>query len=304
MASHEIINIIGLGVTDPHIHIFNDKAYLYASHDFSPENRGFDMRDWQVWSSDDLMQWQLESTLKPEDTYIGKPSDNCWATDAVEKDGIYYWAFSDMNRNGEGAQIGMVQSHKPGGPWQDILGGPLLPPDCADTEVYDPCFFKDDDGCVYILFGVWQYYIAKMSADMRTITHPPHPIHISNACGPYGKGKTDDKVSLHKHQGRYYLSWGSYYAISETLYGPYDYTGCVIDPDLIEPRFRAATWPHGPSQGRHGNYFEWNNQWYFTFCEMAFSGNRYFRDFWISKVEYDDAGRILPVRINARSMCD
>jgi len=26
------------GVCDPHIHIFNNKAYLFASHDFAPTN--------------------------------------------------------------------------------------------------------------------------------------------------------------------------------------------------------------------------------------------------------------------------
>ena len=83
----ESINIIGQGVNDPHIHVFNGRAYLYASHDHSEDNTEFVMKDWQVWSSDDLLNWRLESTLKPEETYIGKPIDGCWATDAVEKDG-------------------------------------------------------------------------------------------------------------------------------------------------------------------------------------------------------------------------
>jgi len=250
----EAINIIGLGVTDPHIHVFADRAYLYASHDYAATNTRFDMRDWQVWSSDDLLNWRLESTLKPEDIYIGGAIDGCWATDAVEKDGTYYWAFSDMNRSGAGPQIGMVVSDSPGGPWTDALGGPLLPHDCASTPAYDPCFFKEDDGCVYILFGVWEYCIAKMSD----------------------------------------------YAMSESLYGPYAYRGCVVDPDKMEKRFRENTWPHGPTQGRHGNYFEWKGQWYFTYCEMAFSGNRFFRDFWISRVEYADDGRILPIGVDSK----
>ena len=294
----EAINIIGQGVTDPHIHIFEDRAYLYASHDHSPANDRFDMRDWQVWSSDNLITWHWESTLRPEDTYIGKPVDYCWATDAVEKNGRYYWAFSDMNREGPGPQIGMVCSNNPGGPWHDVLGKPLLPPDAADTAVYDPCFFKEDDGTVYILFGVWDYYIARMSSDMLSIAEQPRLLTIANPQGPYGKGKTDDKVSLHKRAGIYYLSWGSYYAVSDSLYGPYRYRGCVIDPDLMEPCFRERTWPHGPTQGRHGNFFAWKGQWYFTYCEMAFSGNRYFRDFWISRVHYASDGSIKPIHIS------
>jgi hypothetical protein len=299
MHMKEAINIIGRGVNDPHIHIFNDRAYLYASHDHSIENTKFVMKDWWVWSSDDLLNWRHESTLKPEDIYIGKPMDSCWATDAVEKDGTYYWALSDMNRDGDGAQIALVVGDAPGGPWRDPLGGPLLKPDCADTAVYDPCFFKEDDGSVYIVFGVWKYYIAKMSDDMLSIVGAPRVLEVTNPEGPYGKGKTDDKVSLHTRNGLYYLSWGSYYATSETLFGPYAYRGCVVDPDRMEARFRERTWPQGPTQGRHGNYFEWKQQWYFTYCEMAFSNNRFFRDFWISRVAYAEDGSIVPITIDS-----
>ena len=36
-------NTWGKGVCDPHIHIFNNKAYLYASHDESVKNEWFVM---------------------------------------------------------------------------------------------------------------------------------------------------------------------------------------------------------------------------------------------------------------------
>lgn len=297
----EVINIIGRGVTDPHIRIFNNRAYLYASHDQSAENDRFVMRDWQIWSSDNLLDWTLEGTLKPEDTYIGKPIDGCWATDAIEKDGRYYWAFSEVDQTARRHQVGMVVADSPVGPWQDPLGKPLLADRCVDTEVYDPCFFKEDNGDVYILFGVWDYYIARMSDDMRSLAEVPRKITIINPEGPYGTGKTDDKVFLHKRAGTYYLSWGAYYATSQSLYGPYSYSGCIVWPEHIEPRFRRFTWPHGPTQGRHGSFFEWDGKWYFAYCEMAFSDNRYFRDFWISYVEYSDDGKILPVEIHSHA---
>jgi hypothetical protein len=296
----EAIDIIGKGVTDPHIRIFNDRAYLYASHDYSPDNKTFIMKDWQVWSSDDLLNWRLESTLKPEDTYIGKPMPGCWATDAVEKNGRYYWCFSEVQRRKPWLrQIGMVVSDSPGGPWKDVLGRPLLKHRCVDAEVYDPCFFKEDNGDVYILFGVWDFYMAKMSDDMLSVAEKPGPLEIINPRGPYGKGKTDDKVFLHKRKGIYYLSWGSYYATSDTIDGTYTYRGCIVDPAKMEKRFRERTWPHGPTQGRHGSFFEWKGQWYFAYCEMCFSGNRYYRDFWISPVYYRENGEIEPIFINS-----
>jgi len=298
----ERINIIGRGVNDPHIHVFNDRAYLYASHDHSIENRKFVMWDWQVWSSDDLLNWQWESTLRPEDTYIGKPIDGCWATDAVEVNGKYYWAFSEHNKPEDCIRIGMVESDAPGGPWRDALGGPLLPHGCVDTDVYDPCFFKDDDGSVFILFGVWQYYMASMSDDMMSVAETPRRVTVLDPEGPYGKGKTDDKVSLHKRDGLYYLSWGSYYATSETREGPYQYRGCIVDPARMEDRFRERTWPHGPTQGRHGNFFQWRGEWFFAYCEMCFSNNRFFRDFWISPVQYEPDGTMAPIVIDSRAI--
>ncbi|MEX0332014.1 MAG: family 43 glycosylhydrolase [Puniceicoccaceae bacterium] len=298
----EQINIIGQGVTDPHIRIFNDRAYLYASHDAAADSDRFVMRDWQVWSSDDLLDWQLESTLKPEETYIGKPIDGCWATDAVEKDGKYYWAFSEVDKPNDRHQIGMVVADSPVGPWKDVLGQPLIHDRLVATEVYDPCFFKDDDGTVYILFGVWDYYIAEMADDMLSIKGKPVPLTVEKPEGPYGPGKTDDKVFLHKRDGLYYLSWGSYYATSNNPTGPYRYRGCIVEPRLMEDRFRESTWPHGPTQGRHGSFFEWNGQWFFVYCEMCFSGNRYYRDFWISYVHYRENGEIEPIRINSMAV--
>ena len=297
----EVINTVGTGLTDPHIRIFNDRAYLYASHDHSADSTDFVLKDWQVWSSDDLLNWEQESVLRPEDTYIGKPTDGCWATDAVEHKDRYYWCFSEVDKPADFYQIGIVESESPGGPWTDKLGGPLIPNGLVDTPCYDPCLFKEDDGSIYILFGIWDYYIVRVSDDMRTI-ETPRPIEVRNPRGPYGEGKTDDKVFLHKRNGIYYLSWGSYYATSETLDGPYTYRGCIVDPDLMEPRFRERTWPHGPTQGRHGAFFEWRDAWYFVYCEMCFSNNRYFRDFWISHLSYADDGSMEPITIDSKSI--
>jgi len=257
------------------------------------------MKDWRVLSSSNLLDWKLESVLKPEETYIGKPIDGCWATDAIEKNGKYYWCFSEVDNTSGHHQIGLMVGDTPAGPWKDVLGAPLLTNRCVETEVYDPCFFKEDNGDVFILFGVWDYYIARMSGDVLSLAEEPRKIEVVNPEGPYGKEKTDDKIFLHKQNGLYYLSWGSYYATSAVLEGPYTCRGCFVDPGKIEKRFKKTTWPHGPTQGRHGSFFEWNGQSFFAYCEMCFSGNRYHRDFWISYIHYRKNGDIEPIAINS-----
>src|SRR5690242_2960090 len=108
------------GVCDPHIKVFIDKVYLYATHDNEGHSSDFNMTDWQIWSSVDLVNWTYENTEYPENYYCG-PIDQCWATDAEYKNGKYYWYFS------VGAmEIGVGVSDSPGGPFTDALGKALV----------------------------------------------------------------------------------------------------------------------------------------------------------------------------------
>jgi hypothetical protein len=39
-----------------------------------------------------------------------------------------------------------------------------------------------------------------------------------------------------------------------------------------------------------------------TYCEMCFSDNRFFRDFWISPVFYKENGEIEPIYVNSKAI--
>lgn len=280
------------GLNDPHIHVFDNIAYVYASHDSSIDNKNFVMQDWWVWSSPDLVNWTQRSILKPEETCIGKPFDGCWATDAASKNGKYYFYFSEENR-----QTGVVVGDSPVGPWKDVLGKPLLASDLTPTDEYDVTIFEDK-GEHYIIFGVWDYYIARLNDDMISLAEAPRKIVVHNPEGPAKKGNTDDKSYLHKYKNKFYLSWGAFYATSDNVYGPYDYKGVIINQESFAKGYDKPTWPNGFLQGRHGNFFEWNNQWYFTYCDISQTGNRYFRDTFISYVHYKENGEIAPIRVD------
>jgi hypothetical protein len=288
------------GVNDPHIHIFNGKAYLYATHDKSADNTTFIMEDWWIWSSEDLVNWTLESVLDPEDTYIGKGFESAWATDAAEKNGKYYWYFSEANE-----QTGVVVGETPIGPWKDVLGRPLLTSIMTPTHEYDPGILKDGQDH-YIIFGAFNYHIAKLNDDMISLSETPKLVEVINAKGPYtdtkdgpfaGKG-TDDKPFLHKRNDIYYLSWGAFYATSDNPYGPYTYRGELLNDASFKDGTESPTWPQGYLQGRHGSFFEMNGQTYFAYCDISQTGNRYFRDTFISYVHYRDDGTINPLRVD------
>ncbi len=281
-----------MGLNDPHVHIFNDKAYVYATHDKSSENEKFIMEDWWIWSSADLVNWELESVLDPADTYIGAGFQSAWATDAAYRDGKYYWYFSELNE-----QTGVVVGDSPVGPWKDPLGKPFLAKDLTPTHEYDISVIEDQ-GNHYAIFGVWDYYIARMGDDMISLAETPRKIIVNNPVGPYGEDSTDDKPFVHKRNGLFYLSWGAFYATSENVYGPYEYKGVILDEKSFAPGYDEPTWPHGFRQGRHGSLFEWHNQSYFAYCDISQTGNRYFRDTFISYVHYKDNGEIAPIRVD------
>ncbi|MDX2186022.1 MAG: family 43 glycosylhydrolase [Opitutaceae bacterium] len=254
------------GVCDPHIHVFGDRAYLFASHDTAPKNSTWRMRDWQVWSSGDLVEWRQESTFRPEDTYIG-PCERCWAVDAAERNGRYFLYFSEHDLT-----TGVAVSEHPGGPYRDALGRPLLPKDLTDTHQYDPTVFIDDDESrtPYLIWGSYQgsgYKIARLASDMLSLAEPPRQIQIE------GLPAQDDKNFLHKHGGRYYLTWGSFHAVSDSIHGPYRYLG----------NFGAS---HD-----HGSFFSWRGQDFNAFT--VYDPTLYFRGTGICYVHYKNDGRIV-----------
>src|SRR5580700_5543130 len=147
----------GVGLCDPKVRIYDNHAYLYATHDAFPGSERFIMKDWWVWTSDDLVHWKQASTLKPEQTYYKKPCNDCWATDAIRHNGKYYFYFSRGNK-----EIGVVVGDTPAGPWHDPIGKPLIAAGSTPTTARDPAILQMPDGTTYIVFGVWNYYISRL----------------------------------------------------------------------------------------------------------------------------------------------
>ena len=104
------------------------------------------MYDWWTWSSDDLVHWRYESTLKPEQTYWGKPCDQCWATDAISQRGKYYFYFSRGNN-----ELGVVEGETPTGPWTDPLHRPFVASGSVATKARSPAILQEDDGTTYLI---------------------------------------------------------------------------------------------------------------------------------------------------------
>ncbi len=223
------------GMADPHAWVQNDSVFIICGHDESWEGKGlFRMDRWEIWSSTNLKTWNYHRSIYPKDTYIGD-HPNCWAGDICERDGKYYWFFSNRNIN-----TGVMVADKITGEYRDLLGKPLLPEGIVPVHAYDPEIYIED-GVYTICFGQGTYYMATLANDMMSLETELKPILVRDENG--NKVQTDDKSTLFKRNGWYYLVYGHTYAMSKNLYGPYTLKGDFL-------------------KGGHTSFFEWHGQWY------------------------------------------
>jgi hypothetical protein len=250
------------GMSDPHALVLNDVCYLFTGHDVGFGVPDWIMPDWRIYRSEDLISWKHVGTISPADNYMGEDNTNCWAGDIAERNGKFYWFFSNYN-----TETGVMVASAPEGPYADALGGPLV-------DSFDPSIFIEDDNTPYIVYGQVDYYMARLKDSMIELDEKPRLISLDRK----GVCPSIDKCSLHKHNGIYYLSCSGHYATSRNLYGPYEYKGCVDEGWQLESGFA------------HGDFFIWKNDWYHVWCRYRDRTRDRIRDCFIAPVIYGPDG--------------
>ena len=154
---------------DPTARVFNNKVYLYPSHDIpAPEGQRQDwfcMADYHVFSSTNLTQWTDHGTiLSQQQVPWGKPDGySMWAPDCVEKGGTYYFFFPNAPKEGRGFAIGVATAQHPEGPFtceaEPIKG----------VTGIDPCCLIDNDGQAYLYWSGMGIRGAKLKANMKEL---------------------------------------------------------------------------------------------------------------------------------------
>jgi beta-xylosidase len=160
---------------DPSGHVWADgRVYLYTSHDQECQE-DFWMKDWRVFSSDDLVNWTDHGSCLSVDDLTW--ADNfAWAPDCAYKNGKYYFCFPagtgfkdrvNPENSTKWMGIGIAVSDSPTGPFVDAIGGPLW----KEPYANDPSLFVDDDGKVYLYVhgrGI-DFHVVEMADDMKSI---------------------------------------------------------------------------------------------------------------------------------------
>jgi hypothetical protein len=279
-----------------------------------PENDNgdhFDMRDYHVYSTDDIEN----GVLTDHGVVLDVPSIP-WSgrqlrdSDAAFKNGKYYIYFSLKDRN-DVFHIGVAVSDKP--------EGPFVAEDAPIKGSYsiDPCVFREDDDAHYIYFGgLWggqlQRYrankaiecghepadnepalcpkVAKLSENMLEFAEEPRDLVILDENGePLKAGDHDRRFFeaswMHKYKGKYYFSYSTgnthylCYAIGDNPYGPFTYQGIILTP--------VVGWT------THHSICEFRGKWYLFHHDSRPSGGKtWLRSLKVVELEYNEDGTI------------
>ena len=169
-------------MADPSANVFNDRLYIYPSHDrdsgeaFDDDGGHFQMRDYHVLSLDDVANGEItDHGVILDVDQVEWAEKQMWDNDVIEKNGKYYLVFSAKDYNGV-FHLGVAVADKPEGPFIPE------PHPIRGSFSIDPCLFKDDDGTIYCYYGgLWggqlQWYglTPQASANEEGVVMGPAP---------------------------------------------------------------------------------------------------------------------------------
>ena len=275
---------------DPAVLVDKDTLWLFAGHDANGNHPGYEMHDWQLFSTTDMKHWTQYPTPLMVSDFKWAKSKQAYAGHVVERNGKYYWYVS-TNWCG----IGVAVSDKITGPYKDALGKPLLTNnDCFDSKhswaCIDPAIFIDDDNTPYIIWGNRECYIAKLKDNMIEIDGDIKRIDIGTEF-PFTEAPW-----VHKYGKKYYLSYASgwpekiAYAMADNIMGPWTAKGIISDIA-------------GNSNTTHPAIVNYNDQWiFFSHNGALHDGGSYKRSVIAEPMSYNADGTIRPVMPTTKGM--
>ena len=156
-----------------------------------------------AFSSKDLVNWTKHPKVLTTDA-VKWVKYAMWAPAILEHKGKYYLFFSgnDIQNDHEYGGIGVAVADRPGGPYKDALGKPLIDRIVNGAQPIDQFVFRDDDGTHYMYYGGWHHCnMVKLSDDLLSVV-------------PFDDGETYKSVTpenyvegpfMFKRGGKYYF---------------------------------------------------------------------------------------------------
>ena len=260
---------------DPTARVFNNKVYLYPSHDIMPpagqRQDWFCMEDYHVFSSENLTDWTDHGVIVTQNKvpWVKPNSYSMWAPDCVYKDGKYYFYFPSNPTSGMGFGIGVAVADSPEGPFIPE------PEPIKGINGIDPCVLLASDGNAYIFWGAGR--CAKLKPNMKELADdtPTEKVKWGDRefemkgvnCLKGLPSRQAEGPFAFEYNGNYYLTYPYVrnntevlgYAMSKNPMGPYEYKG------LIMPEHENGCWTN------HHSIINYKGQWYLFYHQNAFS---------------------------------
>ena len=262
---------------DPTARVFNDKVYLYPSHDiFPPEGQRQDwfcMEDYHVFSSENLTDWTDHGMIVTQNNvpWVRPNSYSMWAPDCVYRNGKYYFYFPSAPATGMGFAVGVAISDNPEGPFIPE------PEPIKGINGIDPCVLLASDGNAYIFWGNGR--CAKPKDNMKELAddNPRETVKWGNRememvgvhCLKDLPNRQAEGPFAFEYNGNYYLTYPYVrektevlaYAMSKNPMGPYEYKGLIM-----------AEQPNGCWTNHH-SIVNYKGQWYLFYHHNYLSPN-------------------------------
>ncbi|MER6093238.1 glycoside hydrolase family 43 protein [Streptomyces bluensis] len=271
---------------DPAPIVHNDRVYLYTGHD-EDGSTWFDMRDWRVFSSSDMVNWTDHGSPLSLATF-GWASANAWAGHVVARNGQFYWYVPVTNRATGRMAIGVAVSNSPTGPFRDALGRPLV-----ENGEIDPAVFIDNDGQAYLYWGNPNLWYVKLNSDM--VSYAGGPTRIPLTVEGFGRRTGNpDRATLYEEGPWVYRRNGLYYMVfaanccSESI-------AYSTAPGPTGPwTFRGTIMPaQGSSFTNHPGVIDFRGNSYFFYHNGALPGGGGFtRSVAVERFQYEADGTI------------
>lgn len=232
---------------DPAPFVHNGKVYLFTDHD-EDDATYFLMKDWLVYETEDMVNWTYLGAQVSTETFAwAKQGDRAWASQAVERNGKWYWYLCCNTAEG-GDALAVAVADDPQGPWTDAVGGPLA----VGFGFIDPTIFIDDDGTPWLFWGNKGFWYGELNEDMVSFKdgykevpgyHDPKAFGELQMKENWAKGGQKELMTQYeegpwvtKRNGTYYSVYPAggvpehmAYSTAPTIHGPWTYRGRIMD---------------------------------------------------------------------------
>lgn len=307
-------------VPDGEPHVFNDRVYVYGSHD-RYNGHAFCLNDYVCWSApaSDLADWRYEGVIyKKTDDPLNPDGSMClYAPDVtVGPDGRYYLYYV-LDKV---PIVSVAVCDSPAGKYE--FYGYVRYPDGirlgereGDEPQFDPAVLTEG-GLTYLYTGFCAAgdksrkgaMATVLGRDMLTIVEEPVFVAPSE---PYSKGsgfeghEFFEAPSIRKRGDTYYLIYSSVvmhelcYATSPFPTRGFAYQGVIVsNNDLHIDSYKPAYKPMYYGGNNHGSAVEINGQWY-IFYHRHTNGTAFSRQGCMEPISFREDGTIPQVEMTS-----